>query len=365
MEPTPPRYLPPKQIDALTSVRGVFALWIVIYHFWNDLLCLFPVCDFLSPIARSGHLAVPGFFILSGFVLSYNYSNSFFELSWKKYFNFLTLRLARIYPVHIFTLLIVLAMVLVSKLKGYELDWNGYTTVQFVENVFLVQTWDPDFVLNWNYPSWSISSEWFAYLFFPLLLQSVKTLGKRKPTSVFQAVFFLILSSAWIINRYSFAFPDLLIVLPTFVSGICLYQVHQFMDKAARKGLILVKYTWPFACISMLFFEYNISATIFIFYTSILILSLSSDSPTCSFWDNQFLINLGESSYSLYMTHTLAQKILYRILPCQNYIEGSIQSRIIISFFYLSLIALFSISTYYLIEKPCRKLMRSKLKGIN
>lgn len=113
------------------------------------------------------------------------------------------------------------------------------------------------------------------------------------------------------------------------------------------------------------FFDYNISIIFFIFYTSILILSLSINPSPHVFWDKKWLICLGESSYSLYMTHTLAQKILYRILPCQNYDQGPFQSKIVIICFYLALIALFSVATYYIIEKPCRQIMRSKLKRTN
>ena len=169
----------PSQIPALTSIRGVLAFWVVIYHFWNDLILLFPFCEYLTPIVINGHLAVPAFFILSGTVLSLNYFDKFDKFSFTKYKSFLQSRLARIYPLHLFTLFIVLLMVIVSIYKEYDIDFNGYTPLQFLENLFLIQTWDPNFVLNWNYPSWSISSEWFAYLAFPAFIFLLKPVTKN------------------------------------------------------------------------------------------------------------------------------------------------------------------------------------------
>ena len=90
----------PSQIPALTSIRGVLAFWVVVYHFWNDLILLFPFCEYLTPIVINGHLAVPAFFILSGTVLSLNYFDKFDKFSFTKYKSFLQSRLARIYPIH-------------------------------------------------------------------------------------------------------------------------------------------------------------------------------------------------------------------------------------------------------------------------
>src|SRR5262249_8096010 len=150
-------------VHSLTTLRGLAALWVVVYHFWPEVLVLLPGLALLTPLAVVGNLAVPCFFILSGFVLCYNYAPEFHRLSARDYGR----RLVRIYPVHLVTLLAVLAMALVSWRLGWALTDSGYTGRDFVLNVCLVHTWVPDFHLNWNYPSWSISSEWFAYLFFP------------------------------------------------------------------------------------------------------------------------------------------------------------------------------------------------------
>ena len=156
-------------IDSLTSIRGLAALWVVMYHFQGDIVTLLPFTKFLLPFMGEGHYAVPIFFVLSGYVLGYNYLESLgIRTDVSKVFRFWGRRLQRIYPLHLATLLAVVPMVLVARLRGLTISQTGYSGRDFVLNLLLIHTWVPHFELNWNYPSWSVSSEWFAYLFFPL-----------------------------------------------------------------------------------------------------------------------------------------------------------------------------------------------------
>src|SRR5258708_6690773 len=126
------RGLSPGEIVSLTSLRGFLAAWVVAHHFWNEVSRLFPWAEALSPVACRGYMAVPAFFMLSGFVLSYNYTGQFLNLSHLPVTRFLVLRLARIYPVHLVTLLTVALMVWVSDRVGYQLTDSGYTARAFV-----------------------------------------------------------------------------------------------------------------------------------------------------------------------------------------------------------------------------------------
>ncbi len=93
------------KLDSLTGLRGIVALWVVLFH----LVQYFPIIDF--PIIKAGWLGVDFFFVLSGFVLAYNYYHWFSDkVELKSYKKFIWLRIARIYPVHIITLLAMLAI---------------------------------------------------------------------------------------------------------------------------------------------------------------------------------------------------------------------------------------------------------------
>src|SRR5207244_2629550 len=81
------------------------------------------------------------------------------------------------------------------------------------------------FQLNWNYPSWSISSEWFAYLIFPLVASRIL----RRITTRGRAVAFGILSLgaslAVILLWRARPFFELALVVPTFVAGTAVYSI--------------------------------------------------------------------------------------------------------------------------------------------
>ena len=342
----------PSQIPALTSIRGVLAFWVVVYHFWNDLILLFPFCEYLTPIVINGHLAVPAFFILSGTVLSLNYFDKFDKFSFTKYKSFLQSRLARIYPLHLFTLFIVLLMVIVSIYKKYDIDFNGYTPLQFLENLFLIQTWDPNFVLNWNYPSWSISSEWFAYLAFPVFILLLKPVTKSLCLSIIVGIILLSLSTYWLQIRSSLQCPELLLVIPTFASGIVIQQIAKNIT-----NLSLSKNLSKTAYLAL--------AILAAFGISFLFLLFLNSPHLKTFWNTTFLVSLGESSYSLYMTHTLAQKILYKLLPVQEFEGSTFVFKFGILLLYAALIFALSFAAFYLIEKPFRIKFHKTLKKLN
>src|SRR4051794_34392121 len=88
----PTRRFRPVAIDALTSLRGLAALWVVVFHFNDDLHHLFGRFPALDSLIQLGYLAVPYFFILSGFVLAYNYAPEFRRVSLPGYLGFLKRR---------------------------------------------------------------------------------------------------------------------------------------------------------------------------------------------------------------------------------------------------------------------------------
>ena len=138
-----PRERPAGVIPSLTALRGLLAIWVVVYHYGNDLLRLFPGLSPAGPLFGAGGMAVPGFFMLSGFVLAHNYGTTLATPGARKSARFLGLRLVRIYPVHFVTLLTVLAMSVVGRRVGYYLTDAGYTARDFLLNMLLAHYWVP------------------------------------------------------------------------------------------------------------------------------------------------------------------------------------------------------------------------------
>ena len=167
-------------IRALTSIRGIAAWWVVLYHFREAWPAGYP--DIATRVMAQGYLAVDLFFMLSGFVIALNYAGSFRD-GVRGSLRFYALRLARIYPLHLAMMIAFLANPLAIHLFSSQgQTGEGYGADYYVLSLLLVQNWGFTRVLDWNIPAWSISTEWFAYLCFPLLALVLRWLPGRTAT---------------------------------------------------------------------------------------------------------------------------------------------------------------------------------------
>ncbi|OBA61553.1 acyltransferase [Mycobacterium sp. 1100029.7] len=184
------------EITALTGLRIVAAVWVVLFHFRPMLSDISP--DFrenLAPVLNCGAQGVDLFFILSGFVLTYNYLDRMGRAwSTRETLHFLWLRLARVWPVYLVTLHLAALLVILSLHVGHVPlpEANDLTAISYVRQVLLVQLWFEPFFdgTSWDGPAWSISAEWLAYLLFGLLALVIfrMKLATRARTLTFLAI---------------------------------------------------------------------------------------------------------------------------------------------------------------------------------
>ena len=145
---------------ALTGLRGVAAVLVCIHHL------VLHVGAGASPsparaFALRGYLMVDLFFVLSGFVMALAYEGWFAgRFSVETYALFLWRRFARLWPLHAFLVVLLLA---VRAISGEGLIWWRMV----VANLAMVQAWGVSQTLN--VPSWSLSTECAAYALFPVL----------------------------------------------------------------------------------------------------------------------------------------------------------------------------------------------------
>src|SRR5271155_103901 len=164
------------EIKALTGLRIVAAVWVVLFHFRPLLQDAAPgFLDALTPVLNCGAQGVDLFFILSGFVLTWNYLDRMGG-SWstRATLHFLWLRLARVWPVYLVTLHLAALWVIFTMHVGHVpwQDLSGFNAVSYVRQVLLVQLWFQPFFdgSSWDGPAWSISAEWLAYLLFGVVV---------------------------------------------------------------------------------------------------------------------------------------------------------------------------------------------------
>jgi peptidoglycan/LPS O-acetylase OafA/YrhL len=157
-------------LPALTPLRFPAAFAAVLFHVWG----LLRGPNGTIPPLEIWHLwaGVSFFFLLSGFILTYNYLDEFRNPTRRGVWNFLVARWARTYPVHLLAFLIILPLDYNKLLRG---DFgNPYISV--ATQLLLGHAWLPmtmNKAMAFNSPSWSLSAEWFFYLTLPLLIPAL------------------------------------------------------------------------------------------------------------------------------------------------------------------------------------------------
>lgn len=145
------------KIETLISLRFLAALMVVLLHSNASKIIN---SEQLSTYSLSNGVSL--FFILSGFILTYVYP----QLNNKEILPFIKARFARVWPAHIASLLLL--FILVPSYTNVIKD-NFYI---FFITVGMINSWVP--ILHnystFNIPAWSLSTECFFYLCFPLLL---------------------------------------------------------------------------------------------------------------------------------------------------------------------------------------------------
>ncbi|MGE0222227.1 MAG: acyltransferase family protein [Acetobacteraceae bacterium] len=281
-----------RHIPGLTGLRGIGALWVVLYHMAYDV-------DI--PVIGKGYLGVDLFFILSGFVLCYVHPDQVGTV--RSYFAFLTLRLARIYPLHL--LMMGVLGLIVLGLPGfadtYPMAERRFGADAFVASLLLVQNWAYWLPGCWNAPAWSLSAEWFAYLTFPVFqVLTQRWRGTFMP---------LVLSAAGFLGLYlvltmkgsslSAGTPGMMRMAAEFGAGCLLYR-------AWENGL-----SWPpgpatGVAIGLLTVGLLVPGAEAIALPALLIivmLAIQQNGWLASLLETPTIVWLGEISYSLYLTH--------------------------------------------------------------
>jgi peptidoglycan/LPS O-acetylase OafA/YrhL len=161
----------PARLDALTGLRFWFAFLVVVHHSLQHWFGggVYPVADF-------GYIGVDFFFVLSGFVLTWSWRP---DVTTRRFW---WNRVARIWPLHLTTL--VLAVLLVAD------QVNRPGLLGTMANLLLVQAWVPDdkVYFGYNAVAWSLSCEVFFYLCFPLLARWISMLSRGARRSLVAAV---------------------------------------------------------------------------------------------------------------------------------------------------------------------------------
>jgi peptidoglycan/LPS O-acetylase OafA/YrhL len=303
-------------LTTLTPLRGIAALLVVIFH-CNLMLNPFMPHRY-THFVESGWLWVDFFFVLSGFIMSYVYGKYFKNgTTGSAYKKYLGARLARVYPLHFFTLIwaIICAMAITrlsTSLDPFFADmFNVKTAVP--ASLLLIQSLHIFNAAPLNTPSWSLSTEWWVYMIFPLFVpffSRLKIIGKSL-TLIFIIAMFLVIRY-WLgpLSGPVKGQPTINLVadfgfircLAGFLTGMLLFEFYE-----AKAGYSILKNSWSFIVFFtgiLVAMHFGIMDVIILaFFPFILLTAAYNTSGVKKFLDTRPLQRLGDWSFSIYMVH--------------------------------------------------------------
>ena len=356
-----------KYIPQLTGIRAISA-YMVFAHNVSPPAGVLP--PFLVAMASELHVGVTLFFVLSGFLIYWNYADTV-ELKGPWLANYLTNRLARIYPIFF----LMTCATLMMQMNMDSMDW-------FLNLTFLRGFSEP--LKYTGVPqAWSLTPEWCFYVLAPFFFVFIKRRSIFWPLLVSYLLGGLLMVLGHFVNFYHFFHGWDFMFGSTFFGRCFEFFAGVFLarylaegkhrDRSGRPPL----YTWGaiglvaltvFAMAQLESPEYQYGGysplgrvlnnfVLPIFYCLFFLGLVTEKSLPRRILASSTMDLLGKSSYVFYLIQTgLFMSLLSNFLPMGSFLTSfnSVGSYII-GFTLLNFIA---IAIYFLIERPANKLIR-------
>lgn len=346
----------------LTFTRFVAAFFIVFYHFGGNLFAW--EHPFFKIFQRNLSLGVDYFYVLSGFVMMLAYGSKAAIATKEYYMN----RIARIYPLHLFTLLLsilVTVAIAINYLGNLKFSVTG-----FLLQLFLLQSWSPEHSLSYNVPAWSVSVEMFFYFCFPFVFNHIlKKFGKT-----FVYVLFI---SFWIfcqsvMNQYYFSenyhgdesldryflFFNPAFHISTFFMGILFGKIFiENKDRLTGNYDVLIFLIFAVSVVLIFLMDGNFflhNGLLAIPFGLIITAVAGNTGNITRLFNHKTMVHLGDISFAMYLLQNPVFHLLGKI-----YKVISISNPFFIFFSGVLVLLAASHYTYQLIEIPLRDKIRN------
>ena len=343
----------------LELLRFISALAILIWHYQHFAMLpnthnfepqQQPFYNYLSSFYLNGAKAVYLFWALSGYIFFYNY---YTEIKTYKLtiYGFFIDRFSRLYPLHLFTLLVLLFLQFsfFSNQQEYFIYQNN-DVYHLILNLFFMNYWGFENGYSFNGPVWSVSAEVLIYFIF--FFTTLKLSIRHNVLAIF-----VILISMYILELKAL----FMCVVFFYLGGI----LNRVVEKNERFVLLIVL-LMPF-----LLYATELSKEGFIFAfpdypnlfrdgffcLSLLIVFLKVGSLLKPF--ASFISGLGNLTYSMYLCHFPIQLLMVLFFLKQK-IDIPYKNSWLFLFF-ISITIFISFFVYKILEKPSKEFLRKKL----
>ena len=352
----------PQFREATNFLRGICALAILIFHYQHFFYQGIGATDFdktnqpfyflFSTVYNSGFLAVEIFWCISGLIMTHSYINKK-DNSAKDY---TVSRVARLYPLHIITLLVVtiLQQISLQKLSTFQIYGNNDLR-HFLLNLFFIQSWGFEKGFSFNAPTWSVSLEILIYILFFFVIASLKRFRFWVPIVVL-AVYKLTVNIELISP-----FRD---CLAYFFLGVVIYFCSSFVTKKFFGSIILLILVIEVLAFSALRHLNLISLEPegigFIWGAAFLVFFVAQiDGSRLA----RLLIKvrmLGDLSYSVFLWHVPIQMTI-KLVQAKYSIDNSIAYNQSFLIFFIALTYSVGYLSYRYIEQPAQRVIQKRL----
>lgn len=308
-----------KRFLVLDSFRGLCALAVIVHH--SHAVQSFTELAFF----RHANYLVNFFFVLSGFVLYHIYADRLGTGAQFK--RFVIARICRLYPLHLATLIVALlfeCLKLVIEQRGMSFTVASFTGAkapgEILPNLLLLQSWWSGFnQMSFNFPSWSISVEFYLYLIFALIAAGLP----GPPRQIFAGIAVLAFLALYF-NSGLFS-EGALIGLGCFFSGIMTYRLYdRFKDlhMPTRWATLLEALGLITVYLAVTYSEPSQNISLSLLFCVIIGLFAFEAGWLSTLLRTAFFKWAGVLSFSIYMTHTIVLFMVSMVLMALAKVTG-------------------------------------------
>jgi peptidoglycan/LPS O-acetylase OafA/YrhL len=345
---------------------------VVLYHFQFLIFGLVPEWHPVATLLGGGYLAVDLFFVLSGYIIAYQYLAAFPRGRGARgqYRQFLIKRLARIYPLQFVTLGLAIAMIVFGVSIGIRIPYpQNFTVWGAVQDLLLIRGWEPFPHQGWNFPAWSLSAEWFAYLLFPAVALLVGIVRGRRWGLMLLVAACLVLEGvgAWLLPSFDGMPHPLVRVVAGFVAGAALFAVGT--PRLPPRISPRIVGALGFLALVLLLVGADLIESDLVRAVAGLGLSLlvvvglaGGDGPWIRWLASRPLEYGGRISYGIYMIHGIVLMIAaaliatwVHLLPPQVFLQYPLVLRVAVAIVPLLLVLVLGTALYHLVERPAQR----------
>ncbi len=360
----------PAHIDSLTGLRFIAALLVYITHL--PLSASLP--EWTNRIMGAGYNGVTLFFVLSGFVICFNYFEPITTKPLATLRPYFVARFARIYPMYLF--MFVWYFLSANLKKQFESN-----SAVILQQLTITQAWNPDITVAYSYNtlSWSVGVEAFLYLCFPFIAYFILK-PCRKIWQILLigfcafgfsfglATWFTITGNATMYGDTHYWLYRLpLTRLGDFIIGCSVARLYMVLrDKPVGKKEYYIASTLVVLAIAEIIFlmlnadtpfiAYRFDSGYILSFVFIIFYLARYKSLLRKLLSTKLLVLLGEASYSFY----LLQGLWIAIARSRLITPGELGTYIY-GVFIFGVLIVFSLGTYTFVETPARKWIRGYL----